>query len=131
METRGERNNNPLNIRISGDKFQGEVIPSTDKSFKQFETAAYGYRAAFRILKTYYNNYGLHTIEGLINRWAPTNENHTANYIKAVSGRAGIPKDKEILFVKSVMIPIAAAMCYVENGKDANMNDIESGWEML
>ena len=131
METRGERNNNPLNIRISGDKFQGEVRPSTDKEFKQFETAAYGYRAAFRILKTYYTNYGLHTIDGLINRGAPTNENHTANYIKAVSERTGMPKDKEILFVKSVMIPIASAMSYVENGKEANMNDIESGWEML
>ena len=37
---RGLRLNNPGNIRISQTKWQGEVIPSADKSFKQFKTLA-------------------------------------------------------------------------------------------
>ena len=50
---RGIRNNNPLNIRHSRDRFQGEVVPSRDGAFKQFSSMAYGYRAAFVTLATY------------------------------------------------------------------------------
>ena len=45
-KVRGYRNNNPLNIRISGNNWIGEIKPSGDKSFCQFETMAYGFRAA-------------------------------------------------------------------------------------
>lgn len=38
--TRGLRNNNPGNIRINTDVFQGEITPSKDKSFKQFRSMA-------------------------------------------------------------------------------------------
>lgn len=54
MTARGLRNNNPGNIRINDDLFQGEVRPSKDKSFKQFETMAYGYRADVRNLTELY-----------------------------------------------------------------------------
>lgn len=54
MTARGLRNNNPGNIRINNDLFQGEVGPSEDKSFKQFTTMAYGYRAMFKILSNYF-----------------------------------------------------------------------------
>ena len=42
---RGMRNNNPLNI-IKSEKinWQGEVKPSTDPNFAQFETLEYGLR---------------------------------------------------------------------------------------
>ena len=48
------RNNNPLNI-IKSEKinWQGEVKPSTDPNFAQFETLEYGLRAAFKLLRTY------------------------------------------------------------------------------
>ena len=51
---RGMRNNNPLNI-IKSEKinWQGEVKPSTDPNFAQFETLEYGLRAAFKLLQTY------------------------------------------------------------------------------
>lgn len=35
---RGLRNNNPGNIRLSSTKYQGEVQPSQDTAFKQFES---------------------------------------------------------------------------------------------
>ena len=131
-ETRGMRNNNLLNIRISTDKFQGEVQPSQDKDFKQFETAAYGYRAAFRILRTYINNYGLNTIRKIISRFAPANENHTENYIRVVSERSGIPADDPVYAdSREMMIRIVAAMSFVENGVEAKMSDVIQGWELL
>lgn len=66
---RGLRNNNPGNIRINDDLFQGEIRPSKDKSFKQFTTMAYGYRAMFKILSNYFKNYKLDTIRKMITRW--------------------------------------------------------------
>ena len=39
---RGIRNNNPLNIRHSADKWQGASETQTDKSFVQFKSMAYG-----------------------------------------------------------------------------------------
>ena len=131
-ETRGYRNNNPCSIRISTDKFQGEVQPSADKEFKQFETMAYGYRAAFRVIRTYINNYKCDTIRKIISRFAPTNENHTENYIRVVSERSGIPADDPIYAdSREMMIRIVAAMSYVENGREAVMSDVIRGWELL
>lgn len=132
MRTRGYRNNNPCNIRISTDVFQGEVRPSGDKAFKQFETMAYGYRAAFKVLRTYINNYKCDTIRKIISRWAPKNENHTENYIKVVSERSGIPED-DIIYPdnREMMIRIVAAMSFVENGREAEMADVIRGWELL
>lgn len=131
-ETRGMRNNNLLNIRINSDKFQGEVQPSQDKEFKQFEKAAYGYRAAFRILRTYINSYGLNTIRKIISRFAPANENHTENYIRVVSERSGIPADDPVYAdSREMMIRIVAAMSFVENGVEAKMSDVIQGWELL
>ncbi len=132
-ETRGMRNNNPLNIRISTDKFQGEEQPSQDKDFKQFETAAYGYRAAFRVIRTYINNYKCDTIRKIISRWAPPKDrNHTENYIRVVSERSGIPADDPVYADnREMMVRIVAAMSYVENGREAEMCDVIRGWELL
>ena len=129
---RGYRNNNPGNIRINGDLFQGEIRPSKDKSFKQFETMAYGYRAIFRILRNYYNNYNLDTIRKMIGRWAPENENDTEAYVKAVSGYAGIPADDPInINDREQMIRIVSGMSKVENGREADMSDVFAGWNLL
>lgn len=128
---RGLRNQNPGNIRINDDLFQGEVRPSRDKSFKQFVSMAYGYRAVFVILRNYIRNYKLDTIRKMIGRWAPTNENHTENYIQAVSDYAGIPADDPVAFDREPMIRIVAGMSQVENGVPADMADVIKGWELL
>lgn len=129
---RGLRNNNPGNIRINGDLFQGEVRPSRDKSFKQFETMAYGYRAVFRILSNYRKNYGLDTIRKMIGRWAPPKENHTEKYIQFVSDYAGIPADDPVdINDREQMTRIVAGMSKVENGREAEMSDVIAGWNLL
>ena len=59
MAPRGIRNNNPCNIRLSRTTYKGEVNPSSDKAFKQFESMAYGYMAVFVTLRHYHTNLGL------------------------------------------------------------------------
>lgn len=129
---RGLRNNNPGNIRINSDLFQGEVRPSRDKAFKQFETMAHGYRAIFKILRNYHQRYALKSIRQMISRWAPENENNTAAYIKAVSDYAGIDPNKEVnINSETEMIAIVAGMSRVENGMKADLADVEAGWKLL
>lgn len=131
---RGLRNNNPLNIEKTkgGNPWQGEVVPSKDSRFAQFTSMAYGYRAAFKLLNNYQRNYGLDTIRKMISRWAPSNENHTEAYVKAVSDRSGVPADGRITATNhDVMVSIVAAMSFVENGVEANIADVEAGWKLF
>lgn len=129
---RGLRNNNPGNIRINTDHFQGEIKPSRDAAFKQFETMAYGYRAVFKMLQNYKKNRGCATIRAMINRWAPPSENHTDAYVTFVANAAGISPDAEVnTNDKALMCRIVAAMSRIENGRDADMADVETGWSLL
>ncbi len=130
--SRGLRNRNPGNIRLSQSRFKGEVSPSTDDEFKQFRGEAWGYRAIFVILNTYNNKYGLKTIRQMISRWAPPHENHTNVYISAISKMAMLDADTPIDTRQRVaMIPLVAAMSRVENGVDAAWSSVERGWELF
>jgi hypothetical protein len=71
MAARGLRNNNPGNIRLSRTVWQGEIRPSRDRSFCQFRTMAYGYRALIKLLQNYRRNNGCRTIADFINYCAP------------------------------------------------------------
>lgn len=129
---RGLANRNPGNIRRSGVRYRGEVQPSRDPAFKQFETMAWGYRAIFVLLDTYRTRHGLDTIAGMITRWAPPSENRTDCYIRAVCNRTGIGPDEKIdTRCRQTMTAIAAAISRVENGVDASMADVERGWELF
>ena len=131
MSARGLRNNNPGNIRKSKDLFLGEIRPSADKSFKQFENMAYGYRAMFRILGNYVRHYKLDTLEKVITRWAPPKENNTNNYIKSVSEWSGVDKDSKVwIDNRQQMYAIVAAMSRMENGVKANMSEVEQGFDL-
>ena len=120
-QARGMRNNNPLNI-IKSEKinWQGEVKPSTDPNFAQFETLEYGLRAAFKLLRTYYTKHGCKTITQIISRWAPETENQVVAYIKAVSQRTGIAPDAPLPPMKQetqvLWCDIVLAMAMVECG---------------
>lgn len=129
---RGLSNNNPGNIRISETKYKGEIQPSKDKAFKQFETMAYGYRAMFMLLYTYQKRHGLRTIRQMISRWAPPTENFTENYIRYVALWSEIGADTRFdTLTKSTMVPIVAAMSRMENGAPAVMADVEAGWQLF
>ena len=127
--TRGLRNRNPLNIRKDGKHWVGEKEPSLDKAFKQFLSMAYGYRAAFVNLATYRER-GYDTIEKIIGRWAPPNENNTENYIKHVEMWSGVPRKKKLLKSgsKEDYIKIVCAMSRVENGVPAVEKEVRDGF---
>lgn len=127
---RGIRNNNPLNIRHNGDRFLGEVVPGSDRAFKQFASMAYGYRAAFVILGSYLAR-GLNTVEKIIRSWAPPTENNTEGYIASVVQRSGVGRNKTLTAESGGEYrKIVAAMCHCENGVPANMADVEAGFRM-
>ena len=87
--TRGERNNNPLNIRkVPGVRWRGE-LPSIQGgagggSFVRFESMEWGIRAAFVLLRTYSVKYRANCVADIIKKWAPPSENNTDRYIKNV-----------------------------------------------
>lgn len=129
--SRGIRNRNPGNIRRSGGHYKGEVVPSGDSEFKQFETMAWGYRAMFVLLDGYARRHGRNTIRTMIERYAPSFENHTQVYIDTVSRLSGIGCDEVIdTCSHDQMVPIVAAMSRVENGVVANMSEVEQGWTL-
>lgn len=131
--SRGLRNNNPGNIRHDKDKWQGEVFPSRDKAFKQFESMAWGYRAMFHLLNNYSRLHGLNTIRQIIGRYAPPEDNNnTAAYVSTVSRLSGVGADIKVTTTnRDVMIPIVAAMSKVENGVSAMISDVEQGWTLF
>lgn len=129
---RGYRNNNPLNIRInSANNWQGKVTPNTDGAFEQFTSMAYGFRAAFILIRNYINNYGATTVQAIISKWAPNNENNTAAYISAVCGSTGFSPDTIINpYNETQMCKLVFAMAIVENGYAPNMSDVVAGWNL-
>ena len=84
---RGIRNNNPLNIRrTQTTTWWGQKTENLkDPAFCEFTEMKYGYRAAFRLLMKYYRKYGLHSVQAIINRWAPPSDGNATNaYVKQV-----------------------------------------------
>lgn len=84
---RGLRNNNPGNIRRGPDKWQGMAPPElqTDPAFVVFDSMVWGIRAIARILIRYQDHHELDTIERLIARYAPPDENATERYVAFVA----------------------------------------------
>jgi hypothetical protein len=114
---RGERNNNPGNIDKEPEPFQGEV-PGSDSRFCTFSTPVYGIRAIAVLVLAYYQNHGLNTIQGIINRWAPSVENNTSAYVTDVCNRVGAaPTDVIAVDDPEVLEKIVTAIIWHENGR--------------
>lgn len=129
--TRGLRNRNPGNIRRSKTRYLGEVTPSRDAAFKQFETMAWGYRAMFVLLDSYRRR-GYGTLRQMIARYAPPVENHTENYIRCVAKWSDVDADEPLdTHDRTIMLAVVAAMSRMENGREAVMSDVEAGWTLF
>ena len=133
--TRGIRNNNPLNIRRSSTRWQGARKEQTDKSFVQFETMAYGYRAAWKILQTYYDRFcgqeKPFTVRNIIERWAPPSENHTDAYVSTVlkltslGGKENLPRPFMGIAIDK-LVRLFAAMTTMECGIPYEKVDVQA-----
>lgn len=124
METRGQRNNNPLNIRrVKGFPWKGERAEISDRSFVEFVNLEFGIRAACKLLKNYRVLYGINTIKGIINRWAPETENNTADYILKVAGETGIERNR-FLNTNRNYAKVIRAMARIESNMDISVAEI-------
>ena len=112
-DTRGFRNNNPGNIEFSErNNWNGQT--GTDGRYSTFSDMKFGIRAIGKILNSYSSRYGLNTIRGVINRWAPDDENNTVSYVSAVSQRTGIDADGKLSGVDYLLV--VEAIIHHENG---------------
>jgi hypothetical protein len=90
----------------------------------------HGYRAAFVTLATY-NSRGWNTIDKIISHWALPIENDTESYIAAVERWSGVPRDRELTAADGAdFILIVSAMSFVENGKNADINQVKAGFNL-
>ncbi len=133
--SRGIRNNNPGNIRLSNDPWQGLSEVQTDKDFFQFKSMAFGIRAIARTLITYQDKYDIRTIRKMVERYAPEKENDTANYKDCVCGISGFSENQILDFHKyEELEPVIRGILFIEN--DASnypsfkQNDIDAGLKL-
>lgn len=126
---RGIRNNNPLNIRIGND-WQGEA-KSRDAEFETFEHSKYGFRAGAKLLRNYQHIYKLHTIEQIINRFAPPNENHTSHYAGFVAKKMGVAVNAPIdLSNDKTLANMMLYMSIMEVGHHYEFSDAWAGVQL-
>ncbi|MDT7048332.1 structural protein [Providencia stuartii] len=135
-QARGIRNNNPGNIDYNkANNWKGQLPhdPSIEPRFCRFESPVYGIRALMALLRTYQRKYGLKTVSGLINRWAPTNENNTSAYINGVAKELGVSAtDIVSLDDKPTAIKLAKAIIRHENGTQPYDEAMfEKAWGLL
>ena len=136
--SRGTRNNNPLNLRHSADQWQGARKEQTDKSFVQFESMAYGYRAAWKTLDSYWKHFKRlrqpFTVRAIISRWAPPSENNTDAYVTTVlrltslGGNERLPRPLRGIAIDK-LVRLFRAMTTVECGTPYDQVSEEPIWD--
>lgn len=121
-KTRGQRNNNPFNIRYtSANNWQGQV--GSDGAFCVFADMASGIRAGGVLLRNYVKS-GRNTIDKILRSFAPYSENNTDKYIADVSHISGLDKDK--VLSNSDLWQVAVPMMWIESNYRATAADKKS-----
>ncbi|WJJ60262.1 peptidoglycan lytic exotransglycosylase [Salmonella phage ST21] len=125
MATRGIRNNNPGNIRVSKDQWEG--MTGDDGAFVTFDSPESGVRALGKNLLSY-GRQGYDSIEKIINRWAPPNENDTQAYIDSVVAATGIQATQSLdLSDPDTLSSLAQAISFHETGSRYNPEVYQQG----
>lgn len=128
---RGIRNNNPGNIRRSKEQWKGMSPTQADPEFVQFEgpDARWGVRALGRVLLSY-ERAGKRTVRDIIARWAPSTENNTDAYVRAVARELAVDAG-QVLDVAEYLPRLAAAIIRHENGAQPYALSDLSKWVKL
>lgn len=138
---RGIRNCNPLNIRHSSSQWRGMRVEQTDKSFVQFTSMAYGYRAAWRVMASYRERFlkegNPFSPRTIIHRWAPPSENNSMSYLRTVCSLTGLGGNELLEWGthdgRQRMVRLLQGMTCVECGISMSQVDehaIRRGYEM-
>lgn len=110
----GFRNNNPGNLKASGDNWVGMI--GTNGGFVTFKDMSYGLRAMAIDLSNKINN-GFDTIRKIITRWAPPSENDTEAYIRAMVQYTGIGENEKLIADFPTLLKLMKGIIRHENGK--------------
>jgi hypothetical protein len=132
QNSRGFRNNNPGNLRITAIPWVGKVpkAANTDGAFEQFQHLKYGVRAMIMDVRGKIGK-GLNTIEKLLAVYAPTQENDTAAYAATVSQLSKLSAKQPLATDKETLKRLVRAMIQVENGAGITEAQFEEGWQAL
>ena len=134
---RGQRNNNPLNIKYSRTTiWVGQVrdIERSDKVFVEFYEMKYGIRAAIKLIRNYIRN-GYNTIDRIISRWCPDQTQYTyrkfvGDHVKAVFPNVDrwtvISRDD-----KDIIRAMVKAMAVMECQYRIDDEEFEEAWELV
>lgn len=116
-DTRGIRNNNPGNIRVSADAWKGMV--GNDGQYVRFATPEAGLRAMALNLQAY-GARGVNTLSDIISTWAPKDDgNDVKAYISDVARQTGFnPSQPLNLKDPSTLTTLMSAMVAHENGRN-------------
>ena len=142
MTVRSFRNNNPGNLE-AGDHWQGLMAVSTmtpqqraETRFAVFSSPKWGFRALAVILLNYQHKHGINTIRGIVERFAPANENNTAAYISAISQGIKRGPDEPLDFTnpatlqgfcKAIAIHEAGSWLFLDDDLVAGVRMAENG----
>jgi len=117
--TRGERNNNPCNLRWhAAIAWEGLAEPPQDEDgYCRFLTPGFGIRAGAKDLHTAWKA-GRHSIEAIITHFAPPAENDTKAYIGDVAIRMVAAPDEFLDLSERVeLADFVTAIIHHENGR--------------
>ncbi|MBE8596863.1 hypothetical protein [Xenorhabdus sp. BG5] len=122
--TRGERNNNPLNMEYAKQK-GATVEDHPEQRFAKFNTPYEGVERTAWQLRRYSNGQTtgkkLQSVEDIVSTWAPPggkDNNHTEDYIQRVAQRLGVGRsDRLDLNNHDVMYALMNSMSQEEIGK--------------
>ncbi|MFT0211811.1 structural protein [Pseudomonas sp. F1_0610] len=118
--SRGIRNNNPGNLVYNAkNNWRGQLPhdPTIETRFVRFDTAFNGIRALAKLLLNYRKIHGLRTIEALVSRFAPSNENDTKGYARFVAEEMGISAYEPLHLDKPTLQKLIPAIITQENGQ--------------
>lgn len=119
--TRGIRNNNPFNIKLSYNSWLGKKKKNSDGMFEQFRSIDYGLRAGMQLLRGYIAR-GYDTPAKIINRFAPSSENNVVAYLSFVCDGSLHPDDN--LSVNSLnFYNLCAKICMYESKYQFDYDD--------
>lgn len=125
---RGVRNNNPGNIRVSSNQWQGKkpLSENTDAghTYEQFYIDRQGIRAIVRLLITYTERYQIASCRAIADRWAPAHENDSVSYAAGLAKSAGVSVDERIEVMNpAIMLGLVRGIIKNENGTNVGI-----GW---
>jgi hypothetical protein len=144
INSRGFRNNNPLNIRHGISRWVGRAKVQNDPDFVTFTSISMGYRAAWKLMDTYrlrlHEQEQTYNINNIIHRWAPPGDgNDTTAYVQGVltilvnMGGEEYLRAPETPLGAPVIARLLAAMTCIENGikyKDVPRDAIIDGFKL-